>query len=178
AVVVAEHHADALAVLDADRQLRIVDRHDRGRDRIAGEVVHALEVLRGDPASGIEVLHLAADAALLLRHVEHRDRADARSPRDRVLPDGLGADPDGRDTAQPGDDGSPHTSTSSTRGARSMMNSKRGATSRPMRVWIVCSVAAGSAMRTRSNARRAGSSVVSFSVPGFISPSPLKRCTC
>ena len=42
AVVVPEQHADPPAVLERDRQPRIVDRHHRRGDRVAREVVHAL----------------------------------------------------------------------------------------------------------------------------------------
>ena len=58
-----------------------------------------------------------------------------------------------------------------------MMKRKRGSTSLPISVWIVASVFRSSATSTRSSVRCAGSRVVCFSVAGFISPRPLKRCT-
>ena len=95
------------ADLRRDRQLRVVHRELRRRDRELDEDVHLLDVFLLDELQRIEVLHLAREPRRERRRVEAGDRADAaRCPR-RAHPSSPGADADRRHQADAGHDDSP-----------------------------------------------------------------------
>src|SRR5690606_24324991 len=82
----ADGHADAVGVRLVDFQPRVGDRHQRRCHAVMDEGIHLLDVLRRDPAAGVEVLHLARDPGGEGGRVEMGDRADPRTPGNDAVP--------------------------------------------------------------------------------------------
>jgi hypothetical protein len=100
----ADDDPDAVPVFGRRVELRVIDRHLRGHDRVVNEGVGLLDLFLLDPVLGIEALHFAGDAGGVGAGVELRDRADAGATFHQSLPRGLVAHAEGGDHADAGDD--------------------------------------------------------------------------
>jgi hypothetical protein len=67
------------------------DGHLGGGERVLDEEVRALELLRVEPAPGLEVGDLAGDLRRDVGRVEARDATHARASRHDALPGGFGS---------------------------------------------------------------------------------------
>src|SRR6185503_20413126 len=86
--------ADHLVVPGVDLQAGVRQGEVGGGDRELDEAVHLLDFLLLHPVERIEALHLAGEPRRMLRSVEQRDGAGARSAGQEGLPGLLRADAD------------------------------------------------------------------------------------
>src|SRR5689334_3376569 len=99
--------ADVGGVLRRDRQLRIVHRELRGRDRILDEEVHLLDVLLLDERQRVEPFDLRGNLGLVDRDVEPRNAGDAALAGQTSRPGLLGPDAERRHQSDAGYDDAP-----------------------------------------------------------------------
>ena len=114
----ADEHADARGDLGRDRQLRVVDRELRRRDRELNEDVHLLQFFLLDELERVEALDLAGEPGRERCRVESRDRADAARARAQRIPVFLSAHADRGHQPDAGHDDSPAHVSSVRRAAR------------------------------------------------------------